>query len=163
MRKFDKIFGVGLWKTGTTSLAKSLDLLGIRTLHNKQLYKKQREVESRSKLKPLSTIKGYKGFTDTPLEIDLWMRYYPNSLFIDTYRPLQDWLMSVEKHQAKYRRKFYYGKCMDSWFAWREKLEDTLYNKENFLSISICCGDGWDKLCEFLEVPIPEVSFPHEK
>ena len=35
-------------------------------------------------------------------------------------------------------------------------------NSENILHMNICDdGDGWEKLCSFLNVPIPGISFPH--
>ena len=34
--------------------------------------------------------------------------------------------------------------------------------KDRWLEMNICDnGDGWDKLCSFLNVPIPDISFPH--
>jgi hypothetical protein len=118
-------------------------------------------VEQRKGLKPLSTMRGYKAFTDTPLEVDLWLEHYPNSLFIDTYRGLSDWLKSVKGHCKRYRKDFNKYKCADSWYAWREMIEDKFLGKDNFLSIAICHGEEWDKLCAFLEVPVPPVEFPH--
>ena len=34
LQENQKIFGLGLYKTGTTSLSKALNLLGIKTIHN---------------------------------------------------------------------------------------------------------------------------------
>ena len=28
--------------------------------------------------------------------------------------------------------------------------------------MNICAGDGWERLCEFLDVPVPDVPFPRE-
>lgn len=38
-------------------------------------------------------------------------------------------------------------------------------NKKNidYLDMNICDeGDGWEKLCKFLNKPIPDMEFPHE-
>ncbi len=32
----------------------------------------------------------------------------------------------------------------------------------DLLVIDICGGEGWERLCEFLDVPVPDVPFPHE-
>ena len=34
---------------------------------------------------------------------------------------------------------------------------------ENFLVLDIAKGDGWDKLCPFLGVDVPDLKFPHAK
>jgi hypothetical protein len=34
---------------------------------------------------------------------------------------------------------------------------------EDLLILNIFEGDGWDKLCDFLSIPVPDVPFPHIK
>ena len=162
MRIFNKIFCVGLWKTGTTSLATALRHLNINTLHNKSYYKQKRLLEQRKLLKPLVTMNGYRAFTDTPIEIDVWEKHYPNSLYIDTFRDLASWIRSVERHQKKYKREFRREKSISSWYRWRENIEKRFDKRKDYLKIDICNGEGWEKLSSFLETPIPEVSFPHQ-
>ncbi len=33
---------------------------------------------------------------------------------------------------------------------------------DDLLILDICGGDGWEKLCNFLSLPIPSVDFPFE-
>jgi len=35
-------------------------------------------------------------------------------------------------------------------------------NTGKLLVINIFDGDGWDKICSFLNEPIPNVPFPHQ-
>ena len=32
----------------------------------------------------------------------------------------------------------------------------------DLLVINICAGEGWERLCDFLDVPVPDMPFPHE-
>jgi hypothetical protein len=34
--------------------------------------------------------------------------------------------------------------------------------EERLLVMDVTAGDGWEKLCDFLAVPIPDLPFPHE-
>jgi hypothetical protein len=44
----------------------------------------------------------------------------------------------------------------------REVLEYFADRPQDLLVMRLTEGDGWDKLCPFLGVPIPETPFPHE-
>ena len=33
---------------------------------------------------------------------------------------------------------------------------------QDLLTLDICAGEGWKKLCPFLGVPIPKEDFPHK-
>ena len=41
-------------------------------------------------------------------------------------------------------------------------IESYFRDKSNLLVMNIFEGDGWEKLCEFLDKPIPNIEFPHE-
>ncbi|RMD92913.1 MAG: hypothetical protein D6813_05050, partial [Calditrichaeota bacterium] len=84
-----KVFGVGFQRTGTTSLATALNMLGIKTLQfPKELYYNiDHEI-----------IHQYDGFTDDPItllykELD---KRHPNSKFIHTIRDEESWLKSIK-------------------------------------------------------------------
>ncbi|MBU1849693.1 MAG: hypothetical protein KKH40_03100, partial [Nanoarchaeota archaeon] len=32
---------------------------------------------------------------------------------------------------------------------------------QDLLVINVCAGDGWEKLCSFLKLPVPNKLFPH--
>jgi hypothetical protein len=163
--KYNKIFGIGLNKTGTTSLTEALNILGIKTLHYEGI-RKSIEFERKNNLKILSTLKEYRGFTDSPIpylykKLD---KEYLNSKFILTIRPLNSWLKSRIKH-AK-RKNHYLKNCF---FIYKKRWEN--HNKEvldyfkdrpnDLLVMNICKEDGWEKLCPFLGIPIPDIPFPH--
>lgn len=170
-----KVFGIGFHKTGTSSLARALTLLGYNVtgmfgVHNRNL---EAEVES----KALSLVDSYNAFQDNP-----WPILYkaldsnvPNSKFILTIRPTEQWLTSVVRHfggKSTAMREWIYG-VGDP--VGNEDIYVTRYERHNaevidyfndradqLLIMNLSNGDGWEELCPFLSIDIPEVDFPHE-
>jgi glycosyltransferase involved in cell wall biosynthesis len=167
----NKIFGIGIGKTGTTSLTAALNLLGIKTIHLPR---------------SLEEVKYVDGATDLPIaaayqELD---RLYPSSKFILTIRDTESWLRSYDSHQC-YIDRVYQGRIPRWLFELRNKffgqwqfepeiwlntynrhlLDVTNYFKgreRDLLVLDICNGQGWKELCSFLECPIPDFPFPNE-
>ncbi len=166
-----KVFGIGMSKTGTTTLASCLEILGFVPHVGfepqlKSWIKAGRDVEY-----VLSYAEPYRSFEDSPWyliykELD---QRFPGSKFILTVRkdsmthaksswshgvrrglrtgePTQEYLLekikSYENHNSRVLEYF------------RERRQD-------FLVICWEKGDGWEELCEFLDVPIPNRPIPH--
>jgi hypothetical protein len=177
-----KVWGIGVWKTGTTSLGRSLELLGLNVRKHywgevTSEYEKPWDLESIDKLYSdhRNTIEqeAYRldGGTDSP-----WFFFYrqldqlfPESKFVLTtrdYNALAD--SDIKAHQKPH---FKTGKV---WVPPRSKIiarasaHDSLvrdYFRDKpgkLLNLNICEGEGWEKLCPFLSVPIPSVDFPWE-
>ena len=88
MREFNKVFGIGMSKTGTTTLAECFQILGL-TPHKgfdpklKRLYQKGRGLEPM-----LREAENYRTFEDSPWYLayrDL-DQAFPGSLFVLTVR-----------------------------------------------------------------------------
>lgn len=174
MRSFNKIFGVGLNKTGTTSLAAALEILGVPCLHHTHRLRKVLS-EERQKLisPPLSLLPEFKAFCDHPIEkiypeLDL---AYPGSLFICTLRDKASWIESRRKHVLRNRSNSdYHG----AWItideeAWskefdqhKEKLTAYFHGRDDLLYLDLFGGDGYAELCEFLRCGQPDEPFPRE-
>ena len=177
-KTINKIFGVGLSRTGTTSLTHALELLGYRTSH----WEDHDEINQHliQNNFTLSLLEQYDAITDNPIpsiyqELD---KAYPNSKFILTVREYDSWLKSVKHHHLinvgpqfpSFNTKLCYG----SWYFDEEKFTNTYYaheaevrayfndRPEDLLVLNIREGDGWEKLCAFLGQPIPTVPFPHQ-
>lgn len=172
-----KVFGVGLQRTGTTSLTDALAILGIKTLqYPKQIY--------RDLADPI--VDEYDGFTDNPVpllfrELD---ERFPGSKFILTIRDEESWLESL-------KWLFRVGKVKFNW-ADLELVDEfhhrlygrTTFDRETFrrvfrshndavrvyfasrpddlLEVDVERGDGFEKLAPFLGREIPRgVPFPH--
>ncbi len=186
-----KIFGIGLDRTGTTSLAAALNQLGIPTLHYAQDSKTQQELLKASRL---TILEKYQGIIhETSPFYQKLDALYPGSKFILTVREKEQWLKSVDRlfeansqrltrlnqferqnlelyHELKYGLKLTHRlTTFDSTNYWKayqkhqnQVLEYFSDRLDDLLMLHICAGEGWEKLCPFLGIDIPETAFPHE-
>lgn len=184
-----KVFGIGLSKTGTTSLTKALNILGIRSIHFPHDEVTLRELQ-RGEYR-LSILREYQGVSDTPVapffaQLD---RAWPGSRFILTVRDKASWLRSVEDHWevilAKRRandpsfRAFcdFINACVYGCIEFNAERFSYAYDThvrhvqeyfaqrpDDLLVLDICAGRaGWDDLCRFLGTAVPaDKPFPHE-
>ena len=95
-----KIFCIGLSKTGTTSLARALEILGYKT---RDYIGVTSYFAGDLTSINLQEIDANEAFTDTPIpsfykQLD---EKYPNSKFILTTRNMEDWLRSCKKQFTK--------------------------------------------------------------
>lgn len=173
-----KIFGIGFHKTGTTSLAEALEQLGYKTRHG---YKKQSDMmanDLKDKRPGLQTFEEQFGVYHAYLDLyTVRMNFpafdsdYPGSKFIMTTRCDVDWVESCKRQRAKRSDSpfyhYWYYQSIDQW-----KLEKMVHEyavrvyfsdrPEDLLIMDITAGDGWEKLCKFLDKPIPKTKFPHK-
>ena len=108
-KKDQKIFCIGLSRTGTTSLTKALNILGYRAVHapglkvffNRPFMFRGHHLENDNAFADISVIPFYKTF------------YYkfPNSKFILTIRDVESWLVSLSKKPNLQPNAKYGGKC----------------------------------------------------
>jgi hypothetical protein len=180
-----KVFGLGLSKTGTSSLSEALNILGINTIHypfDDVTYNELKDGNYK-----LSILQEYQGIVDIPVapyyaQLD---KNFPGSKFILTDRDLDGWLRSVEKHwelMMKWWHNFpefkrfhefisaaVYGAIafnVDRYQFVYESHEKNVreYFKNrtgDFLVMDICAGEEWNVLCKFLNMPVPDLPFPH--
>lgn len=182
-----KVFGLGLSKTGTSSLAEALTHLGIRTIHYPWDALTLRELQSGCNR--LTVMETYDGAVDIPVapyyaQLD---KAYPGSRFILTLRQQDAWLRSAELHwqlmmdwwqRSDDFRRFQEFISMvvfgtttfdrDRFAAAYESHRDAVVayfdgRPDDLLIMDIAGGDGWDVLCPFLGLPAPAptVPFPH--
>jgi hypothetical protein len=197
-----KILGVGLSKTGTTSLAHAVRLLGFSSIH----YDQQR-------LTPLllgrDPSPDFRVYDDVDAVFDIPSAYfyrellaaYPESRAILSVRDLEGWWRSIERHFNQERRVTAPGgrdylralvrgparlRAQEAEIAFRTNLRNCVYGstdarefvfKKKFIEhnervrqevdparllvIDVTAGQGWPELCSFLDIPIPNVPFPH--
>lgn len=165
------IVGIGLSKTGTTSLYNAFKYLGYRSKHH---FINPNNV--------FNELDNYDFVVDTPIpilfeEID---KLYKNSKFILTIRNIDDWHKSIETHfnirhpfnkrpdlipgrLALYGMKEYKKPYFDRFYRGHiDYVKDYFkYRKNDLLIMNICNGDGWEKLCPFIKKEIPEITFPY--
>lgn len=171
-----KIFGLGLSRTGTSSLSTALNILGFRSIHGPHDEKTKSEITS-GQLN-LSLFETHNAITDIPMALyfeDL-DQLFPNSKFILTVRDMSDWLASMKRHYIRRGeltewRKFIRSCAYGCWAYNEQRLliahkqhvasvRDYFKTKNNFLTLNICEGEGWEPLCKFLDLPKPDIPFP---
>lgn len=175
-----KVFGIGLNKTGTRSLAFAMRILGLRTFHKGDAATNELVLQAAAEDKPLLSRIGDN--YDAYLDVDaLAHRFrmldaqYPSSKFILTTRALSEWLDSRERHVRANRERAARGEYSGPWLTidregWvraREKHHRDVHNyfeaaSERLLVMDLGAGDGWEILAPFLERPVPPIAFPWE-
>ncbi len=176
-KKWNKVFEVGMAKTGTTSLGDAFKILGFR--HKGWDPKLFDQCQNGDYEETFIVANEYEAFEDGPWhDFDLYKKFdklFPNSKFILLERNINDWIRSHENHfsekvnanniKEKYLIKDY--KSLKKQFeidycTHYKKVKDYFEDRQNdLLVMRICDGDGWEKLCSFLEIPIPQVAFPY--
>jgi hypothetical protein len=169
-----KVFGIGLNKTGTRSVAAALRILGYRTLHNGSRPTTAAVDRAADENQPLLTYigDGYDAYFDV---VGLVHRFedldaqYPGSRFILTTRNEEDWLRSREKHAtANQERTGYDGPLLtvdrEAWMHERNehhaKVAEYFKARDDLLVFDVAAGDGWEKLAPFLGRKPPTRPFP---
>ena len=174
-----KIFGIGLSRTGTTSLHIALLLLGKAAIHYPYSITRHWLEGDFSQ----SLIKDYDAITDIPTatyyrELDV---SFPNSRFILTLRDEESWINSAKQffnntippsqdtilrdmirlatygsirfEEKRFRR--IYQEHNDSVKCYFEN------RPESLLTLDLTKGQGWKELCEFLDInDVPSYEFP---
>lgn len=164
-----KVFGIGLSRTGTTTLDDIFQQLGLNSKHfvDELLCEPDWQI-----------LDCYEAFSDSPIpkyykQID---ELYPESKFILTTRNKISWLSSMKwmlsdgkvifawdipTHQ--YHQEFYgtskYKKDLLSkfWEDYHSEVIKYFVNKNNLLVIDIDEGFKIEVICDFLQVPNKEV------
>lgn len=211
-KSYNKIFGVGLSRTGTVSLTLVFQLLGFRALHcplimrnssplidgkllinricikfSKKLFRSRRVIfrNTYSKRNTLRLLPGlidqYDAFADTPIarfykDLD---KLYPGSKFVLTVREMEPWLDSSRRH---FQMKFTGGRFDQLSYdlygtnvfeknlffnAYERHIRDVKGyfegRESDLLVLNICAGEGFEKLCPFLNLSEPDQPFPHRR
>lgn len=179
---FNKVFGIGLSRTGTQSLAAALNHLGVLTIHfphDETTFQQLRSGDF-----DLQVLRVYRGVCDTPVvpyysQLD---RLFANSRFILTVRKDKNaWLRSVEKlwrnvpeMEVEPFTQFINTAVYGTWGFSRDRFS-YVYERHlaevrrhfagrpnDLLELDICAGEGWTSLASFLGMDAPPMAFPHE-
>ena len=180
-----KVFGIGLSGTGTDSLSEALNQLGIGTKYYSHERQPRKALLDGTKLPILEQYQGLvDGIAPFYRRLD---RAYPGSKFILTVRDKQSWLESMEELASTMAEnmswlngdgqplnefllyQLHYGlfefDAQRYWQAYESHVQGVLDYFQNrpsdLLVMDIYGGDGWNKLCPFLELPLASVPFPH--
>jgi len=180
-----KVFGIGLSRTGTKSLTLALNMLGFKIVYSPDDEITLKELMAGKY--DFSILNDFDGITDITVapyyaQLD---KLFPDSKFILTIRGKESWLRSVEADFGKpafegtpsnentmlLRRqlrvavygtytfnKERFSSIYD--FHYKNVIEYFISRPESLLIINIFEGDGWEKLCPFLNQPVLDKLFP---
>ena len=174
-----KVFGIGLNKTGTSSLHAALELLGYRSLHFGGVEAHASVLRAIDDGKPL--LEYLDPEPDAVSDVIAVTYYfhladvqYPGSKFILTLRDIDAWLDSRRRHVVRNQQMQASGQYegafltvdLDTWAEEYRRHESVVRSyfegrPQDLLAFRPADGD-WAPLCEFLGRPIPDVPFPWE-
>ena len=184
-----KVFGLGMFKTGTTTLEQCLRLLDMRHVDietdylyfsgNAQGYLR-RNVEDivvdydydNFTTEELAIMKqvteNYDAFSDHP-----WMwtfkechKMYPDAKFVLTVRKDSETLANSDRnfflmHGATKEDLPDASQFIHRYETHNAAVRDFFKDKDNYIELCWETGDGWKELCDFLGVEVPNIPFPH--
>jgi hypothetical protein len=160
-----KAWGIGLGRTGTTSFCQSLKVLGYKNVVHNPTFEELAHLD---------------GAADNGCTIFYkYLDYkFPGSKFVLLTRDLKPWLDSAEYIHGHepidrdediiiMRRMLLYEtvvydreKFIAAYNRHHEDVRRYFADRPNdLLEMDITKGDGWEKLCPFLELPIPDQPF----
>jgi hypothetical protein len=176
MQQTPKIWGIGLGRTGTTSL-----MLALKILYPHRRFAKSFVPMSLGHLDGASDIYVAAVF-------DVLYARMPESKFIYTTRSIAPWLASQKVHKQRIgglavskdpgesaahvmMERYVYGSWefdpavyRDAYQRHDARVRAFFAERPESLLIYSCCDDdreGWVPLCAFLQCPIPSLPFPH--
>jgi hypothetical protein len=185
-----RIFGIGMHKTGTTSLHHALRILGLDSAHWENAHWAKAIWEEMRTSGTSRTLEKHYALSDLPIPL-LYRELddaYPGSKFILTTRNEASWIESVKNHWSHEHNKF-----RGSWSTdpFTHRVHRELYGQKGFdaeiflarfrqhnadvleyfkyrrrdpqdlLVMDMDSGSSfWPELCDFLSKPIPSTSYP---
>ena len=182
--KATKVVGIGLPKTGTTSLGYCFRRLGFK--HRTYDMELALQIKRNQLDVVLDEARSYEAFEDWPWfsiyrELD---QTFPNSKFILTLRnDTETYVKSLKGHHEREgirKKDFIKPHWWDEVFGvepaqWDYDKSAQRYERHNRdvleyfgervdKDLLVVCwekGDGWAQLCKFLNKPLPDEPFPH--
>lgn len=176
-----KVFCIGWPKTGTTSLTNAFRTLGLFSWHFSPWMIGCTSFASEFENTKInfSAIADYTAVSDLPVcalykELD---QAFPNSKFILTTRSEDSWLKSAVADIEAAREKHGMIHAAVRWAYGVEEVNEAIYiqryqehnqqvldyfkNRDDFLLFDLTEKEPWQTLCGFLNLPVPDVAFPH--
>ena len=180
----ERVFCIGMNKTGTSTLKQCFEILRLGPIASPKTYDRaiRQQIEHFYKHKSydamLDMAERYKAFEDRPW--NMWSMYrhayerFPDSRFILTVRDPESWWRSTERWitvtkpdvMARYEQHLRVHEpskesMTESYLRYNAEVQAYFADSGRLLVMDIEKGDGWEKLCGFLGLPVPEAAFPH--
>ncbi|PCJ17252.1 MAG: sulfotransferase family protein [Gammaproteobacteria bacterium] len=183
-----EVIGAGFGRTGTESMKHALELLGFGPCHHMIEVISHPEQEQHWRKAVASqrfdwdyAFQNYRASVDWPSAF-YWRElseFYPDAKILLTVRPAEQWYESFSKTILEVIKRspdpetlgklliasqVFHGKHEDRDYAisvYEQNIRDVQATipKERLLTYHL--GSGWEPLCEFLEVDIPDQPYPN--
>jgi hypothetical protein len=189
MAQYDgKIFGIGFYKTGTTTLFEALRILGYHTVNGDKPGSYPGADDGATLITQidagdfrLPTFDRFDAFTDNPY-FRIWREIYaqfPTAKYVLTVRDEKTWIDSCVKFYRNRRirpmRVWMFGEYanpaqdeasrqawLDAYRAHNAAVRDFFASRpDQYLELDPTQEPDWRRLCAFLDAPIPKIPFPH--
>jgi hypothetical protein len=183
-----KIFGIGFYKTGTTTLYEALRLLGYRTVNGDKPGSYPGADDGATLIRQidagdfrLPTFERFDAFTDNPY-FRIWRgihSLYPDAKYILTVREEAAWIGSCVKFYRNRRvrpmRLWMFGEhanpardeasrqaWLDAYRAHNAAVREYFAARAwQYMEFDPTGEGDWNRLCGFLDAPTPAVPWPH--
>jgi hypothetical protein len=187
--KGPKVFGIGLSRTGTTSLSSALSILGYKSGHWKKngrilswpefyVLDAATDISCSARFESLYYTFENSKFIYTVRDIGSWKKSIKNHYNADTPKEMWrkssensfwsgnhkwNWYNKVQKIQARKNLYANHSSWKDAYVKFDERVKQFFKNKrdDRMIKINIIGGDGFSKICPFLDKSVPEEEFPH--
>ncbi len=189
MTQYDgKVFGIGFYKTGTTSLYEALRILGYHAVNGDTPGSYPGADDGATLVRQidagdfrLPTFEMFDAFTDNPY-FRIWREIhamYPDARYILTVRDDEPWIASCtgfyRNRRIRPMRAWMFGSHADpsrdeqsrqAWLAayraHNQAVREYFSSRPGqFLEFDATRERGWDRLCAFLQAPVPARPWPH--
>lgn len=179
-----KVFCVGMNKTGTSTMKHCFRLLELDPIscpseRSDMMWQLVRQFyRDRNHAPIVEAAANFRSFEDRPW--NMWEMYkhldisYPDSRFILTVREPESWWRSTErwvKIKKPAMMENYMAQLNAEEFTKAELTKGYLQHNDDviryfegtdkLLVMNLEEGDGWSKLCDFLNMDVPNHAFPH--
>ena len=181
------VIGAGFGRTGTESMKRALETLGLGPCHhmheviaNPEQTRLWRSIARGDEVNWDEAFAGYRACVDWPSAY-FWRElgeYYPDAKILLTVRSPESWYASMEKTIFKTLKestdrasvgialiaeRVFDGRLDDRDYAisiYEQNIADVqaAFSSDRLLTYTI--GDGWESLCRFLNKPIPDTPYP---
>jgi Sulfotransferase domain len=164
-RSYNKVFCVGWLRTGTTSFAAAMRHLGF--LHFTYDEDVWRWFKAGMVDRVIRHARQWESFDDLPWsKTGLLPRLdeeFPGSRFVLLDREPDAWLDSTIRFGTQRARPLPSEQELREQLESRNRKVRAFFDgrPDDLLEMRICDGQGYERLCPFLEVPIPADPFPH--
>ncbi|MFP5470709.1 MAG: sulfotransferase [Bacteroidia bacterium] len=160
-----KVFCIGFNKTGTTTIGKSLEILGYRnSSFNPKIWKLYKSGDIEKVLKYTAKFDSCDDLPWLKIEmIPILDKTFPNSKFIYLERDEDDWKKSYsEWTELKTSTKPDIEKAFLAFNNHKFFVKDYFKNRENdILILDVSDSKGFEKLANFLNKKASQDNFPH--